>query len=147
MGLLATRADKLALQVQTALGSTTYVVIGADPGQIAGQDFPEFVCIIPSGAPHGENLLLNDVAQESVWGWLLYVGVGAGGTVENAVDRVDVLLEKLMVKSTSNGLLGLRLDADCGPMICRERHAFEGFRPDGGVVYRQEWQHTAVVHT
>lgn len=143
MGLLASRADALALLVQTALGSHVEVVIGGDPARMAGTDYPEFVCIVPSGAPHGPNLLLNDVGQESTWSWTLYIGVGQGGEQEDAIDRVDVHLEKLMAKSASAGLLGARLDTDCGPLICRERHDFQGFRPDGGVVYRQEWTHTA----
>jgi hypothetical protein len=147
MGLLASRADALALEVQGAVGSSVAILIGADPTKIAGQDYPEFVCIVPTGAPHGPNILLNDVAQESEWSWSLYVGVGSGGIQEDAIDRIDILLEKLMAKSSSGGLLGVRLDSNCGPLICGERHEFEGWRPDGGVVYRQDWTHTALVQS
>lgn len=135
---LASRADALALLVQTAVGSSVAVLIGVDPAKIAGEDYPEFVCIVPTGARYEENALLNDIAQEAVWTWSLYVGIGSGGIQEDALDRCDIYLESLI-----SGLQGERIDTGCDELELVERHEFEGWRPGGGVVYRQDWQHGA----
>lgn len=140
MGRLASRCTAFKTLVESAVsGQTVAVLVGVDPDaeMLEGEEYAQFISIIPVSAPYSDNLLLNDVAQTSDWEWDLFIGVGSGGTEQDAIAQVDLLLELLLV-----GLQGQRLDADSSELTITERHEFHRWRDHaGGVIYRQGWKH------